>query len=95
MRDRLMAGLQARGIACQAYFPCVHLQPYFKDIKLFPARPLPHSEAASQRCLALPFFPTMTRQQIDEVCGAIRDILSERPAVAARQARMARVRGAA
>ena len=95
MRDRLMAGLRARDIACQAYFPCIHLQPYFKDIRLLPARPLPHSEAASQRCLALPFFASMTQPQVDEVCGAIREILAERPAAAARRARMNRVRGAA
>lgn len=95
MRDRLMAGLQARGIACQAYFPCVHLQPYFKGIRLHPARPLPHAEAASRRCLALPFFPSMKKEEIDEVCSSIRDILAERPAVGPKRARITRVQGAA
>ncbi len=31
-RDHLMRALRQRGIACQAYFPAVHLQPYFRDV---------------------------------------------------------------
>jgi perosamine synthetase len=76
-RDHLMAGLRARGIACQAYFPAIHLQPYFRDVRLAPRRPLPHTESASERCLALPFFPTMTEEQVADVCAAVREILAE------------------
>jgi perosamine synthetase len=76
-RDHLMAGLRARGIACQAYFPAIHLQPYFRDVRLAPRRPLPQTESASGRCLALPFFPTMTEEQVADVCAAVREILAE------------------
>jgi perosamine synthetase len=76
-RDYLIAGLRRRGIACQAYFPAVHLQPYFRDIQLAPRRPLPHTESASERCVALPFFPYMTEEQVAEVCAAVREILAE------------------
>lgn len=77
LRDRLLAALRARGIACQAYFPAVHLQPYFREITWTPRRPLPHTEIASERCLALPFFPTMTAEQIAEVCAALRQVIGE------------------
>jgi perosamine synthetase len=80
-RDCLMAGLRERGIACQAYFPAVHLQPYFRDVQIAPYRALPHTESASERCLALPFFPCMTEEQVAEVCAAVRDILTELEAV--------------
>jgi perosamine synthetase len=81
-RNHLMAGLRERGIACQAYFPAVHLQPYFQDVRLVPRRPLPHTEAASAGCLALPFFPSMTEEQVAEVCAAVREILAELESIA-------------
>jgi perosamine synthetase len=80
-RDHLMAGLRARGIACQAYFPAIHRQPYFQDLHLPPCGRLPHTEMASERCLALPFFPYMTEEQVAEVSAAVREILEEAGAI--------------
>jgi perosamine synthetase len=96
LRDRLLKGLRSRDIGCQAYFPAVHLQPYFQSIRLLPNRPLPNTETAADRCLALPLFPSMTHGQVRDVCSAVRDILAESPAVAARAGRdSVRARGAA
>ena len=94
LRDRLVAGLKERDIACQTYFPCVHLQPYFEKMRLLPKRPLPIAESASERCLALPFFPSMTEEQVAEVCTAVREILYG-PSVPTRQRRMVHACGAA
>lgn len=76
-RDRLMAGLRARGIACQAYFPPIHTQPYFREFALTSQGSLPHTESAAAQCLALPFFTSMTESQVAEVSGAVRQILVE------------------
>lgn len=76
-RDELIQGLRARGIACQTYFEPIHRQPYFRDVGLAPERPLSCTEAAAQTCLALPLFPSMTDEQIGEVCVAVREILAE------------------
>jgi perosamine synthetase len=97
LREQLIAGLRSRGIGCQAYFPAVHLQPYFEDIRLLPDRPLRVAESAAQRCIALPLFSSMTEKQVKEVCSAVREILSEVQAVAIRLPRAAqrRARGAA
>jgi perosamine synthetase len=76
-RDSLMAGLRARGIACQAYFPPIHRQPYFEKIALSRTSSLPQTDLAAGRCLALPFFSSMTNEQIAEVCAAVRELLSE------------------
>jgi dTDP-4-amino-4,6-dideoxygalactose transaminase len=72
-----MAGLRARGIACQAYFPPIHQQPYFREIKLSGTVSLPQTELAAERCLALPFFPAMMKTQVAEVSAAVGELLSE------------------
>ena len=89
LRQQLITGLQQRGIASQTYFPAIHRQPYFRDLALGPRRSLPQTESASQSCLALPFFPSMTSDQVDEICGAVREIL-ERTAKPHRRARVGR-----
>jgi perosamine synthetase len=76
-RESLMAGLRARGIACQAYFPAIHRQPYFREIALSRTHSLPHTDWAADRCLALPFFAAMTNNQIAQVCAAVREVLSD------------------
>ena len=76
-RDSLIAGLRTRGIACQAYFPPIHRQPYFKEIALSRTPSLPQTDLAAERCLALPFFSKMTSEQIAEVCVAVRELLSD------------------
>jgi perosamine synthetase len=76
-RDALMASLRERGIACQAYFPAIHLQPYWEELDAAAHRPLPHTESAADRCLALPFFASMTQEEVDEVCAAVHSILDE------------------
>jgi len=74
LRATLMQGLRERGIASQAYFPAIHRQPYFRDIPSIPARALPHTESASETCLALPFFASMREEQVAEVCAAVCEI---------------------
>jgi len=80
VRERLIAGLRERGIACQVYFPAIHRQPYFQNARVAPRRPLPHTESASERSLALPFFPSMTDHDVAEVCTAVREILANEEA---------------
>jgi perosamine synthetase len=75
LRNRLMLGLRERGIACQAYFPAIHLQPYISDAGIRPHRPLPLTERASETCLALPFFTAMSAVEVAEVCSAVRELV--------------------
>ncbi len=76
-RHELMAGLHARGIDCRPYFPAIHRQPYFQRIDSSRFRPLPNTDSAADRCLALPFFPSMSNRQVYEVYAAIREIVAE------------------
>jgi len=77
LRNRLMAGLRGRRIGCQAYFQAIHRQPYFRQYEMLPRRDLPGTDSAAARCLALPFFSSMTQKQVAEVCSAVEEILTE------------------
>jgi dTDP-4-amino-4,6-dideoxygalactose transaminase len=76
-RDAVIRGLDARGIPARAYFPPIHLQPVYRE--RFGHRPgdFPVAEEMGRRCLALPFFGTMTDLQIDTVCGELGEVLAE------------------
>lgn len=75
-RAELMAGLEGHGIACKPYFPAIHRQPYFSAFGSHSGAPLPWTESAARRCLALPLFPSMTEEQVREVCSAARKTLN-------------------
>jgi perosamine synthetase len=76
-RDLMIAMLRERGIGCQAYFPAIHEQPYLQELRVGPEPFLPHTVAASERCVALPFFGSMADEQVGEVGAAVREILDE------------------
>jgi perosamine synthetase len=72
-RDRLLAALQQRGIGCQRYFPPLHQQPHLQA--LAGQRSFPVTEAVAERTLALPFFNRLRSEDVDEVCGTLRELL--------------------
>jgi dTDP-4-amino-4,6-dideoxygalactose transaminase len=76
-RDEVIRALEERGVPARAYFPPIHLQPFYRQRFGFKPGDFPVSEAMGQRCLALPFFGSMTDLQIDTVCGALGEVLAE------------------
>lgn len=77
-RDRVMRAMADAGIATGRYFAPIHLQPAYAAWGN--PKPLPNTEAAAARTLALPFFNRMTEDQIRRVCSALQKSL--RPAAA-------------
>jgi perosamine synthetase len=77
VRNRVMLRLRELGIECQAYFPAIHRQPYFATLATLPPRTLAHTETAADRCMALPFFPTMTLEEIICVSETLKSVLHE------------------
>ncbi len=71
-RDRIIAGLKRHEIGASNYFPCIHLQPFYKQHLGHAAGDFPVAERASQRTIALPFFPQMDDTQIELVCHTLR-----------------------
>jgi len=54
-RERVIAALEAQGIATSRYLPSIHLQPYMRERYGFREGMCPVSEDAGRRLLSLPF----------------------------------------
>lgn len=74
-RDRVMVELEKRGIPSRPYFPCIHLQPFYRERFGYREGNFPVAERLSRSSLALPFYGNMQEAEIDLVCEALRDIL--------------------
>lgn len=71
-RDAILASCQERGIGAAVYYGTAsHLQPAFAHLGGAPGD-LPVTEALGSDGLALPMFPTMTREQVGQVIEAVR-----------------------
>lgn len=76
-RDGLQKALSENGIATAVHYPIgVHRQLAFKDICKY--GPLPSTEDWADHELSLPMFETMTLEQVQTVCEAVRSILGSR-----------------
>lgn len=64
-RDRIIAGMRRHDVGCSTYFPCIHLQPCYRDRFGYEPGSFPIAESASQRTIALPFFTEMTGRDVD------------------------------
>jgi dTDP-4-amino-4,6-dideoxygalactose transaminase len=70
-RDAVMASLAARGIETRAYFcPPAHRQEYFRR---FADRPLPKTEEMTRRVITLPFYTSITTEEMDYVVDGLRE----------------------
>lgn len=68
--------LHARGVGTRPLFLGMHEQPVLRDMGLFQNESYPVTERLAQRGLYLPSGLTLTEAQLDEVCAAVRDVLS-------------------
>ena len=76
-RDAMIHALAERGVPARAYFPPIHLQPFYRRQFGFRPGDFPVAEAAGATCLALPFFTAMRLDQVDTVAGALAEVLRE------------------
>lgn len=74
-RDRVMEHLKSKGIGCEVYYPltlpqqkCFAHLPDAKDR-------FPNSELSAEQTLAIPVFPELREEQIEEVVREIRNAL--------------------
>jgi dTDP-4-amino-4,6-dideoxygalactose transaminase len=72
-RDELKAFLDKHKIGNSIYYPLpLHLQPCFSYLGYKPGA-CPEAERASREVLSLPVYPELTREQLDEVVGRVRE----------------------
>ncbi len=75
-RDRILAGLRRHDIGAGDYFPCIHLQPFYQKEFGHRAGDYPIAETISQRTIALPFYNTLTNDDVDMVVRTLDAMLS-------------------
>jgi UDP-4-amino-4-deoxy-L-arabinose-oxoglutarate aminotransferase len=76
-RDTFMERLSAYNIGTGLHFPPCHLLSYVRSRFGTSDGTLPGCELAGGRIVSLPLFPTMNEDDVDYVCAAISEILSE------------------
>ena len=74
-REAVVADLSQRGVQAKAYMPAIHLMGHMRERFGFGPGRFPVAEDASDRLLALPFFPELSEAQIDRVCEALAEAL--------------------
>lgn len=73
--DELAARLRQRGVDTRPFFLGMHEQPVLRAMGLFAGERYPVTERIARRGLYLPSGLTLTREQQDIVCAALRDAL--------------------
>jgi perosamine synthetase len=79
-RDAAIESLRARGIDAKPYLPAIHLYGFYREKFGFRKGDFPNAEDAARRCLALPFFPGLSEDEVAQVAAALTDVLAAAPA---------------
>lgn len=74
-RAAFIRELKAEGIGSSVHFIPIHLHPYFRERLQLGEGAFPVAEDAYRRAVSLPMFPSMTGQDVEDVCAAVRKIL--------------------
>ena len=78
-RDLALELLRNEGIGCAPYFPSIHLQPLYREQFGYTPGTYPICESVSDRSIALPFFPSITPDEIERVVQTLVNILPQLP----------------
>lgn len=70
-RNRIIKGLRRHEVGTSNYFPCIHLQPFYKEKFGYDEGDFPVAEAISDRTIALPFFNQLDETQVDLACHTL------------------------
>jgi dTDP-4-amino-4,6-dideoxygalactose transaminase len=74
-RARVQAALGAAGIGTAVHYPIpLHKQPAYAGMNL---GPFPNAERAAEEVLALPMWPGITREQVEQAAGELKKAVSK------------------
>ncbi|RMG47655.1 MAG: DegT/DnrJ/EryC1/StrS family aminotransferase [Acidobacteria bacterium] len=77
-RDAVLERLRAAGIGCRAYFPPIHLQPFYRERFGYREGMFPVTESVAARTIALPFHNRLGEREVDRVAEALAAALARR-----------------
>lgn len=75
-RDRIVEGMRRHDVGSAPYFPCIHLQPFYREKFGFKEGMFPIAERVAQRTLALPFYNSLSERDIDFVTQTLELMIS-------------------
>ncbi len=70
-RDRIIRGLRNHEVGASDYFPCIHLQPFYREQFGFRPGMFGIAESVSQRTIALPFYNDLSARDVDLVAQTL------------------------
>lgn len=76
-RDRVIRGLRRQEIGTSDYFPCIHLQTFYRDQYNFRPGMFPIAESVAQRTFALPFYNDLTSREIDHIAQVLEMLIGQ------------------
>jgi perosamine synthetase len=71
-RDRVIEGLRRHEIGASNYFPCIHLQPFYRRQFGYDRGAFPIAESISERTIALPFFNRLDETAVELIVQTLR-----------------------
>lgn len=71
-RDRIIEGMRRHEIGASNYFPCIHLQPFYREQFGYELGSYPIAEHISSRTIALPFYNRLDEMSIDLVVQTLK-----------------------
>jgi perosamine synthetase len=74
-RDDVVRAMAERSIPSKPYFPAIHLMSFYREQFGHREGEFPVCEDVAARSIALPFFPTMTEDQVQRVAVALCSVL--------------------
>ena len=77
-RDAILAYLRNHHIGCSNYFPPIHLQPFYMKDHGFKRGDFPITERVADRTIALPFYNRLTRPEIENMVGHLKQAIGHR-----------------
>jgi len=75
-RARFIEELRAENIGTTVNFIPIHLHPYYRDTLGYAAGSFPAAEDAYPRAVTLPLYPRMSDRDLDDVCAAVRKVVT-------------------
>ena len=76
-RDKIIKEMSKRGIQTSNYFPCIHLQPFYRKMFGYKSGDFPIAESVSQRTIALPFYNNLKEEEINYVVKNLKELIKK------------------
>jgi perosamine synthetase len=67
--------LRRHEIGANDYFPCIHLQPFYRAEFGFRPGMFPIAESVAQRTIALPFHSNLSDQDVEIACHTLEHMI--------------------